>query len=77
MPLGAVAGTGYLYLVSPNDWIKESQLGMTRVNVKLNVLQAVGVEIVATMVLVLLVLVISDPDPHKEFEVFTLSRQKV
>ena len=66
---GAVLGCVSLYFVAPAEWIEESSLGMTKLNQKMNVFQGVGVEVVATMLLVLLVLVISDNDPEKDFEV--------
>ena len=66
---GAVAGCGYLHLVAPSKWINTSSLGMTKLNSEMGVFQGVGVEVVATMLLVLLVLVISDHDPEKDFEV--------
>ena len=58
-----------MYWVAPEDWVRETHLGMNRLRPELNMGQGVVVEMIGTMILVLLVLVISDPDPKKDFEV--------
>ena len=71
MILGAIAGAGYLYLAAPSDWTKKYQLGLTSFDPEeVNWVQAVQIESAATLLLVLLMLVISDPDENREFEVF-------
>ncbi|XP_075241972.1 aquaporin AQPAe.a-like [Convolutriloba macropyga] len=68
--IGAVGGAALVYWVAPEDWVRETHLGMNRLRPELNMGQGVVVEMIGTMILVLLVLVISDPDPKKDFEGF-------
>ena len=67
---GAITGAAVLYGIAPQEWIDEFDLGINKLNPKLNMGQGLVVEIIGTMILVLLVLVISDPDPKKDFEGF-------
>ena len=67
--LGGIVGTGYVYLLSPRDWVDNCSLGMTKVHPSLNVYQAVGWEVTITALLVLTVLLLNESNPNREFEV--------
>ena len=72
--LGSVIGCALVCLLSPFGFVEATEHAMTAINWDTSPVQAMGIEAVASALLVLLVLVVSDPNEEKEFEVSAKSR---